>query len=215
MKPYQQQFIEFLLKHQALKFGEFKLKSGRISPYFFNSGVFNDGESLEKLGYFYASAIQNAKLSYDVLFGPAYKGIPLVCTTAISLHKHFQLNVPYCFNRKETKDHGEGGNIVGAALQGRVVIIDDVITAGTAVRESMQLLAAAKAQLTSIVIAVDRQERGQHNQSVLREIEESYGVKIISIIKLENIIEYLSLQKDNQEILAKVRAYQQQYAAVS
>lgn len=211
MKPYQREFIQFLLKHQALTFGEFKLKSGRISPYFFNSGVFHDGEALNKLGYFYASAIINAQINYDVLFGPAYKGIPLVCTTAISLATHYKHNAAYCFNRKEVKDHGEGGNIVGAPLKGRVLIIDDVITAGTAIRESMQLITAAHATPAGIVIAMDRQERGRENISAITEIEQTYATQVISIIKLQDVIDYLSEQKDLKEALERICSYQQQY----
>lgn len=211
MENYQQEFIQFLLQHEVLKFGEFKLKSGRISPYFFNAGVFHTGDALAKLGYYYAKAIQNAKIDYDVLFGPAYKGIPLVCTTAIALAQHFKQNAAYCFNRKEIKDHGEGGNIVGASLKGKILLIDDVISAGTAVRESMQLIQAAGATLTGIVVSLDRQERGQSDLSAIMEIEKTYATKVISIVNLENIIEYLSQQKNNDQLLQKIKTYQQEY----
>lgn len=211
MQPYQKDFIEFVIQHGALKFGDFTLKSGRQSPYFFNSGVFNTGESLAILGGFYAAAIQNSKITYDVLFGPAYKGIPLVCAAAIGLAANYQQNALYCFNRKEAKDHGEGGNIVGAALKGKILIIDDVITAGTAIRESMQLIKAANAELAGIVIAMDRQERGKKNISAIQEIEQTYQTQVISIIKLDNIVAYLADKPAMEETLQKMRAYQEQY----
>lgn len=213
MQSYQREFIEFILKYQALKFGEFTLKSGRKSPYFFNAGVFHDGEALAQLGHYYAATIQNAKINYDMLFGPAYKGIPLVCTTAIALAKEYQKNLPYCFNRKEIKDHGEGGNIIGAPLHGRILIIDDVITAGTAFRESLQLITAAKANVAGVVIALDRQERGQNKLSAIAEIEQTHAIKVISIIQLKHILEYLDEQKNLQDIQQKLLAYMQEYGS--
>jgi orotate phosphoribosyltransferase len=214
MHAYQKEFIEFTLKHNALKFGEFKLKSGRISPYFFNSGVFQTGDALAQLGHYYAEAISSANLPYDMLFGPAYKGIPLVCSTAIALAKEKQKNVPYCFNRKESKDHGEGGNIVGAPLKGNVLIIDDVITAGTAVRESMQLIQSAHANLSGIVISLDRQERGQQNASAIQEIQQTYQTKVISIIQLHHILEFIKDKSPYQQFLPKVQAYKKEYGAI-
>lgn len=212
MQSYQKEFIEFTLQHNALKFGEFKLKSGRISPYFFNSGVFQTGDALAKLGRFYAAAIVNTNVNYDMLFGPAYKGIPLVCTTAIALANEHKKNYPYAFNRKESKDHGEGGNIVGAPLKGKVLIIDDVITAGTAVRESMQLIQAAKANLSGVVISLDRQERGQQNLSAIQEIEQTYQTSVISIIQLQHILEYIKDKAQYQDFLPKIQAYKKEYS---
>lgn len=213
MQQYQKDFIEFVIQQGALKFGDFTLKSGRKSPYFFNSGVFNTGETLAILGGFYAAAIKNSSVKYDVLFGPAYKGIPLVCTTAIALAANHHQNSPYCFNRKEAKDHGEGGNIVGAPLKGKILIIDDVITAGTAIRESMQIINSAGAELAGVVIAMDRQERGQQQLSAIQEIEQTYHTKVISIIKLENIVEYLTNQPNMENILHKMQAYKQEYGS--
>lgn len=210
MKNYQREFIDFVLAAKALKFGEFKLKSGRISPYFFNMGQLQDGLALAKLGHYYAAALENSQLKYDLLFGPAYKGIPLVCTTAIALAEHFKTNKPYCFNRKEAKDHGEGGLIIGAPLQGKVVIIDDVITAGTAIRESMQLIEKAPAQLTGVVIALNREERGQTKLSAIQEIEQTYHTTVTSIISLQNIIAYLQ-EKNETSQLEKINAYQKEY----
>ncbi len=210
MQNYQHEFIEFILQANALKFGEFKLKSGRISPYFFNMGSLQDGLALAKLGTYYAAAIQNSQLKYDMLFGPAYKGIPLVCTTAIALAEHFKTNKPYCFNRKEAKDHGEGGQTVGAPLQGKVLIIDDVITAGTAIRESMQYLQQAKAQLAGVVISLNREERGQSELSAIQEIEQNYRAPVISIINLQNIIEYLT-EKNELSFIEKIHAYRKEY----
>lgn len=209
MQTHQRQFIEFALKYQALRFGEFKLKSGRLSPYFFNMGVFQDGLALAELGKYYAATLQQTNLKYDMLFGPAYKGIPLVCTTAITLANQYQQNIPYCFNRKEAKDHGEGGNIIGAPLKGKVLIIDDVITAGTAIRDSMLLIQQANAQLAAVIIALDRQERGQQQLSAIAEVEKTYHAKVISIITLADILEYLD---ENDTAAANaIRSYQQQY----
>jgi len=214
MKDYQQEFIEFAIELGVLRFGEFTLKSGRLSPYFFNSGLFNTGASLAKLGRFYAQALVDSQIPFDVLFGPAYKGIPLASTTAIALADHHQLETPYCFNRKEIKDHGEGGNLVGSDLTGKVMIIDDVISAGTSVRESMDIIANEKAQAAGVVIALDRQEKGKNDISAIKEIEQQYQIPVTSIIKLADLITYLE-SVDNtpelQEYASKVQAYREQY----
>lgn len=215
MENYKAQFIEYVIKHQALKFGEFQLKSGRISPYFFNIGVFHTGDALAQLGEFYAAAISQSDLNYDMLFGPAYKGIPLVCTTAIALAQKYQKKVPYAFNRKEIKDHGEGGNIIGAPLQGGVLIIDDVITAGTAINDAMQIIDKSAAKLAGIVIALDRQERGQKDRSAIQEISARYNTKVVSIIQLHDIINYLSENTREKKTLERIKNYQRQYGADS
>ena len=210
MEKYQQTFIEFSLQRDALSFGDFTLKSGRQSPYFFNAGVFNSGADLRQLGQFYAAAIENANLSYDALFGPAYKGIPLVTATAMGL-LDFDKNIPYAFNRKEAKDHGEGGHLVGANIENKkVLIVDDVITAGTAIREVANLLTGARAQLAGVVLAFDRKERGKGANSATEEIACQYHVPIISIITMTNLIEYLEIQKRTTE-LEKMRAYRREY----
>ena len=213
MKPYQQQFIEFALNTGVLRFGEFTLKSGRTSPYFFNSGLFNSGDSLAKLGRFYAQAINESGLEYDVLFGPAYKGIPLASTTVVALADQFQQDVPYVFNRKEVKDHGEGGQLVGAELAGKVLIIDDVISAGTSVRESVEIIKAAGAKPAGVVIALDRQERGKGELSAIQEVQQQHQIPVISIISLNDLLGFLA-QSDNAELrayLPKVQAYRDQY----
>ncbi|MDG2090723.1 MAG: orotate phosphoribosyltransferase [Gammaproteobacteria bacterium] len=213
MKHFQTQFLDFVTNEDILSFGEFTLKSGRNSPYFFNAGLFNSGASLAQVGRSYAAAIAESSLEFDVLFGPAYKGIPLVATTAIALSQDFGINKPYCFNRKEAKDHGEGGNIVGAPLAGKVLIIDDVITAGTAIREVMGLIDAAGAEATGVVVALDRQEKGQGELSAIQEIETDYDVPVISIINLHQILNYLSLSEDNtfEEYLKPMQAYKENY----
>jgi orotate phosphoribosyltransferase len=211
MKAYQRQFIEFALSKQVLKFGEFTLKSGRISPYFFNAGLFNTGRDLALLGRFYAEALVDSAIEFDLIFGPAYKGIPIATTTAVALAEHHQRDVPYCFNRKEAKDHGEGGSLVGSALQGRVMLVDDVITAGTAIRESMEIIAAQGASLAGVLISLDRQERGRGEISAIQEVERDYHCKVISIITLADLISYLEEKSDMSHHLAAVRAYQQQY----
>lgn len=210
MQAYQKDFIEFALSQNVLRFGEFTLKSGRISPYFFNAGLFNTGVALAKLGQFYAQAIVDAKIKYDVLFGPAYKGIPLASSCAVALADHHNQDVPYSFNRKEAKDHGEGGNIVGAPLQGKVLIIDDVITAGTAIREAMDIIQNAGAQAAGVVIALDRQEKGQAELSAIQEVEQNFGIPVISIIKLADLVEYLTDQKTD-DVLEKIQAYRDKY----
>ena len=211
MQQYQLDFIKFCISRKVLSFGEFKLKSGRMSPYFFNFGLFNSGEDLAKIGQYYAAAIMNHKLDFDVLFGPAYKGIPLVTASAIALAQNFKHNVPYAFNRKEAKDHGEGGNIVGSNLRDKkVLIIDDVITAGTAINESMQILSAAGATAVGVIVSLNRQERGQGTQSAIQEITERYNIPVTSIINLDNIVEYLT-QMEHDEDIAKINTYRAQY----
>jgi orotate phosphoribosyltransferase len=185
---YQRQFLEMALERQALRFGEFTLKSGRASPYFFNAGLFNDGQSLATLGRCYAGALLHSQLQFDVLFGPAYKGIPLVAGTAVAIADSQRRNVPWAFNRKEAKDHGEAGLIVGSPLRGRVVIVDDVITAGTAIRESIDLIRQAGAQAVGVALALDRQERGQTERSAVQEVESLYGLKCVTILTLDELI---------------------------
>jgi orotate phosphoribosyltransferase len=199
MQDFQSEFLNFVIEHEILRFGEFTLKSGRISPYFFNAGLFNTGEKLAFLASCYARAIIHSKQQFDVLFGPAYKGIPLVSATAIALANEHGINKPYCFNRKEAKDHGEGGSIVGAELTGQAMIIDDVITAGTAVREGAEILSAAGAKLCGIAVAMNRQERGSGKLSAIQEIEQNYQIEVVSIITLQDIIDFL--QKINSEAL--------------
>ncbi|WP_416261268.1 orotate phosphoribosyltransferase [Gibbsiella quercinecans] len=211
MKAYQRQFIEFALNKQVLKFGEFTLKSGRTSPYFFNAGLFNTGRDLALLGHFYAEALVDSGIDFDLLFGPAYKGIPIATTTAVALAEHHERDVPYCFNRKEAKTHGEGGNLVGSPLQGRVMLVDDVITAGTAIRESMEIINASGASLAGVLISLDRQERGLGEISAIQEVERDYHCKVISIVTLEDLITYLEEKPQMADRLAAVRAYRQQY----
>jgi len=211
MQDYQQEFIDFALKCDVLRFGEFTLKSGRISPYFFNAGLFNTGEMLAKLGQYYAAAIADSGIEFDVLFGPAYKGIPLGTATAVALAEHHGRNVPFAFNRKEAKAHGEGGSIVGAPLNGRILIIDDVITAGTAIRESMDIIDAADAKPAGVVIALDRQERGKGALSAIQEVEQSFNIPVVSIIQLGNLIAYLENQSGKEAQLEAVQAYRNEY----
>ncbi len=211
MQDYQREFIELALKAEVLRFGEFKLKSGRSSPYFFNAGLFNTGHALARLGQYYANTIVDSDLEFDTLFGPAYKGIPLASTCAIALFEHHQRNVPYCFNRKEAKDHGEGGSLVGAPLKGKVLIIDDVITAGTAIRESMQIIQQAGAEAAGVLIALDRQERGQGELSAIQEIEATYKIPVISIVSLEHLIAYITQQPKYQGHLDAIRQYRTEY----
>lgn len=211
MKPYQQAFIEFALEKQVLKFGEFTLKSGRKSPYFFNAGLFNTGRDLAKLGRFYAAALAESGIDYDVLFGPAYKGIPIATTTAVALADHHDMDVPYCFNRKEAKDHGEGGNLVGSPLKGRIMLVDDVITAGTAIRESMAIIEANEAELAGVLIALDRQERGTGELSAIQEVERDYSCQVTSIISLADLVTYLEAQPEMAAHLEQVNAYRAEY----
>ncbi|MFC6670763.1 orotate phosphoribosyltransferase [Marinobacterium aestuariivivens] len=211
MQDYQRAFIEFAIERGVLRFGEFTLKSGRTSPYFFNAGLFNTGEALAKLGKYYAAAIEDSGIPFDVLFGPAYKGIPLATTAAVSLATDFQRDVPYVFNRKEAKDHGEGGNLVGAELKGRVLIIDDVITAGTAIREVMQIIEQAGATPAGVVIALNRMERGQGELSAIQEVERDYGMPVASIVTLNDVVSYLEEKGGMEEEIAAIRAYREQY----
>lgn len=210
MNTYQKQFIELAIARKALCFGEYTLKSGRTSPYFFNAGLFYTGAAMAQLGRCYAKAIVNSGIRFDVLFGPAYKGIPLGALTAAALADGFGMDVPFAYNRKEAKDHGEGGNIVGAPLQGRVLIIDDVITAGTAVREVMAMIGDAGADPAGVVIGLDRQERGKGDKSAIQEVEDDYGVPVASIVTLAQVIDYLKLQGDAQKV-EKIEAYRQRY----
>ncbi|MBA5602989.1 orotate phosphoribosyltransferase [Pectobacterium aroidearum] len=211
MKAYQRQFIEFALSKQVLKFGEFTLKSGRISPYFFNAGLFNTGRDLALLGRFYAEALVDSGVEFDLLFGPAYKGIPIATTAAVALAEHHDRDLPYCFNRKEAKDHGEGGSLVGSPLQGRVMLVDDVITAGTAIRESMAIISEHGATLAGVMIALDRQERGRADLSAIQEVERDYQCKVISIITLKELIAYLAEKPEMAAHLDAVKAYREQF----
>ena len=208
LQAYQQDFIKLAIENQVLKFGEFTLKSGRVSPYFFNAGQFYQGAALAALGHYYAQTIVNAQLNFDSLFGPAYKGIPLVSSVAISLARDFQMNKPYSFNRKEAKDHGEGGSIVGAPLQGNVLIVDDVITAGTAIRQAIDIIHAANAKVAGVVLAFDRQERGQHAHSAVQELQEQLQVPVITIIRFADLREFMV---NDPELLKKLMAYHAQY----
>nr|WP_250885958.1 orotate phosphoribosyltransferase [Shewanella jiangmenensis] len=211
VKAYQREFIEFALERNVLRFGEFTLKSGRKSPYFFNAGLFNTGRDLARLGRFYAAALVDAGIDYDLLFGPAYKGIPIATTTAVALAEHHNLDVPYCFNRKEKKDHGEGGSLVGSELKGKVMLVDDVITAGTAIRESMEIIQANGASLAGVLIALDRQEKGKGELSAIQEVERDFGCGIVAIIKLADLIAFLAEKPGMEEVLESVRAYREQY----
>ncbi|MHA6491960.1 orotate phosphoribosyltransferase [Pseudomonas borbori] len=211
MQAYQREFIRFAIDRGVLRFGEFTLKSGRTSPYFFNAGLFDSGLALAQLGRFYAAAISDSGIAFDVLFGPAYKGIPLAATTAVALAEHHQRDVPWCFNRKEAKTHGEGGTLVGAALAGRVLIIDDVITAGTAIREVMQIIQAQGAQAAGVLIALNRQERGQGELSAIQEVERDFGMPVVSIVSLEQVLEYLAGDAELKQYLPAVEAYRAEY----
>ena len=215
MLDYQKEFLDFALQEKVICFGEFTLKSGRQSPYFFNAGLFNTGEAMSKLGQFYANALMNASVEFDILFGPAYKGIPLATTTAVALAERHGRNTPWCFNRKEVKDHGEGGNIVGAPLRGQAIIIDDVITAGTAVREVMEIMDKSDAKPAGVLIALDRQERGEGKLSAIQEVERDFGIPVISIVKLEQLLEY-TLQDDSiKQYAPAISAYRDKYGITS
>lgn len=211
MHAYQRDFIRFAIDRGVLRFGEFTLKSGRTSPYFFNAGLFNSGSALAQLGRFYAAAIVDSAIGFDVLFGPAYKGIPLAATTAVALAEHHQMDMPWCFNRKEAKAHGEGGSLVGAPLQGNVLIIDDVITAGTAIREVMQIIQAAAASASGVLIALNRQERGDGELSAIQEVERDFGIPVVSIVSLEQVLEFLADDPQLKQHLPAVEAYRAQY----
>jgi orotate phosphoribosyltransferase len=218
MQDYQLTFIDLALERDALRFGHFKLKSGRESPYFFNAGMFSDGKSAAVLGRCYAAAIVRSGIGFDMIFGPAYKGIPLATATAVALAEHHGRNVPYAFNRKESKDHGEGGNVVGTALRGRVLIVDDVITAGTAIRESLQIIRGAGAEPVAVALALDRQERGLGALTAVQEVEKEHGLKCVSIVTLADLIDTLASASDGRvrisaEQLTSLRAYRERYGA--
>ncbi|RLA24997.1 MAG: orotate phosphoribosyltransferase [Gammaproteobacteria bacterium] len=211
MLDYQKQFIQYSLDCGVLKFGEFQLKSGRTSPYFFNTGLFNTGAQLAKLGQFYAQALIYSGISVDILYGPAYKGIPLVSAAAIAYAHMQNSDIPFAFNRKEAKDHGEGGNLVGAPLTGNVLILDDVITAGTSVRESVVIINDAGATPAGVLIALDRQEKGENDISAIQEVSERFDMPVVSIVSLEHIIEFIEADATYDMNIAAIRAYQQQY----
>ncbi len=211
MEKYQFDFIQLALKHQALCFGEFVLKSGRTSPYFFNAGRFQTGSALADLGRFYAAAITASGVDFDIVFGPAYKGIPLAATTAVALADHYQRDLPYCYNRKEAKDHGEGGTLVGAPLQGKVLIVDDVITAGTAVREVMAIIDQAGAKPAAVLIGLNRMEKGLGQVSAIQEVEQTFGIPVISIINLNHIVAYLESQAGQEVMVEKIKQYRATY----
>ena len=211
MQQYKHDFIEFALSRQVLKFGEFTLKSGRKSPYFFNAGLFNTGRDLAKLGEFYARAIQASKLDYDVLFGPAYKGIPIATTVAVALANQFDVDKPCCFNRKEAKDHGEGGNLIGSPLKGKILLVDDVITAGTAIRESMEIIQASQAELAGVLIALNRKEKGKGELSAIQEVERDYGCKVFSIVDFDDLVQFIEKSPEYAQFLPAMKAYREQY----
>ena len=213
MLDYQREFLDMALRHGVLRFGEFTLKSGRQSPYFFNAGLFNSGATLAALGRFYARVVVDSGIGCDMLFGPAYKGIPLVAVTAAALAEHHGRDLPWCFNRKEPKDHGEGGSLVGAPLKGRVMIVDDVITAGTAVRESLALMRAAGATPVGLAIALDRQERGQGQLSAIDELGETEHLQVAAIVRLQDILAWLETRPELASSLAALRSYRQRYGA--
>lgn len=211
MRAYKQEFLDLALELGVLRFGEFTLKSGRLSPYFFNTGLFSNGYAAAKLGRYYASAINASKVEFDMLFGPAYKGIPLVALAAAALAEHHDVDVPYSYNRKEAKDHGEGGSVVGAPLAGRVLIVDDVVTAGTAAREAYRLITAAGAQVAGLVISLDRQEIGNNSRSAVQDLEQELGVDVISIVQLEDLIDLLEDSEELGTWLEPVVDYRNRY----
>ncbi|HET7651357.1 MAG TPA: orotate phosphoribosyltransferase [Gammaproteobacteria bacterium] len=213
MQDYRREFLELALQRGVLRFGEFTLKSGRKSPYFFNAGLFNSGAALAALGRYYAQAVMDSGIRFDMLFGPAYKGIPLATVTAAALADRHGRDLPWCFNRKEAKDHGEGGNLIGAPLAGRVLIVDDVITAGTAVREAIEIIRNAGATPVGLVIALDRQERGQGSKSAIAEVQEAHGIEVAAIARLADIIAWLGTRPDMAQALASMQAYREQYGA--
>lgn len=211
MQSYKKQFIQLAIKNQVLRFGEFKLKSGRISPYFFNAGLFNTGSALAELGNSYAQALVEEQLDYDVLFGPAYKGIPLVSALAIALSANHGIDKPYAFNRKEAKDHGEGGSIVGAELRGKVLIVDDVITAGTAIREAVDIIKAQGGETSAVLIALDRQEKGTAEKSAIQEVQDDYGLNVCSIVTMGDLIDYLETDEQYSNYLPAMKNYRDEY----
>ena len=211
MQAYKKQFIQLAIENQVLRFGEFTLKSGRVSPYFFNAGLFNTGKALADLGKNYAAALVDKNLEYDVLFGPAYKGIPLVSTLAVALSVDHNIDKPYAFNRKEAKDHGEGGSIVGAELNGKVLVVDDVITAGTAIREAVDIIKAEGGEIAGVLIALDRQEKGKNEKSAIQEVQDDYDIPVSSIITMIDLIEYLETDEQFKDHLAAMKAYRAEY----
>jgi len=211
MDNYKIQFIDNALNSGALKFGQFRLKSGRLSPHFFNAGEFYRGKALAALGQCYAAAIVESGIEFDVLFGPAYKGITLAAATSIALAEQHYMDVPYCFNRKEAKSHGEGGTIVGAPLEGKVLIIDDVITAGTAIREVMSMVEQAGAKAAGVVIGVDRKERGNGQSSAIQEVEQQFDMPVVSIIDIDDILTYLEAKPDMQQLVEQIKEYRKEY----
>ena len=211
MQQYKHDFIEFALSRNVLKFGEFTLKSGRQSPYFFNAGLFSTGQDLAKLGEFYAQAIQASGIQFDVLFGPAYKGIPIATTVAVALFNQFNLDKPCCFNRKEAKDHGEGGNLIGSPLKGDILLVDDVITAGTAIRESMEIIQANQANLAGVLIALNRKEKGKGELSAIQEVERDYQCQVFSIIDFDDLRQFIEQSPQYEPYLAKMKAYRAKY----
>jgi len=211
MKPHQQEFLNFAIENDVLKFGEYTLKSGRLSPYFFNFGLFQTGSSLAKLGDYYAQTIVDSELEFDMLFGPAYKGIPLVAVIAATLYEKHGRDYPYAYNRKEVKDHGEGGNIVGAPLEGKVLVVDDVISAGTAIREAADIVHDNNSSLAGIAISLDRQEKGQGTKSAVQEVEEAYNISVLHIIGLDNVIQHIEESVNDPSLLEKISAYRAQY----
>ena len=215
MQAFKKEFIDLCLELGVLRFGEFRLKSGRISPYFFNAGLFNTGYAAARLGRYYAIAIAESRIKFDMVFGPAYKGIPLVALTAASLAEHQDIDVPWCFNRKEAKAHGEGGDIVGAPLQGRVLIVDDVITAGTAVRDAYRIISAAGAEVVGLAISLDRQERGQGSLSAVQEIKQALGIPVVSIIQLDDLIDILEESDEYEQYVQPVLEYRRSYGIAS
>ncbi len=211
MKDFQREFIRFAIEHNVLRFGEFTLKSGRTSPYFFNAGLFNSGKALAALGRFYAQALIEARVDYDVVFGPAYKGIPLASALTVALAEHHDKDVPWCFNRKEAKDHGEGGILVGAPLEGRIAIVDDVMTAGTAIRESMTIIEQNGAKPACVLICLDRQEKGKGELSAIQEVENDYGIPVISIVNLHQIMEFISEDDSLTQYAQAIEGYRSRY----
>lgn len=211
MRDYQREFIRFAIDHEVLRFGEFTLKSGRVSPYFFNAGLFNTGQAVARLGRFYAEAIQDAGIDYDVIFGPAYKGIPIATSMAVALADKFGVDKPFAFNRKEAKDHGEGGTLVGAELLGKVLIVDDVITAGTAVREVMALLEKLDAKPAAVLVAMDRQERGSGDLSAIQEVEQQFGIPVVSIVTMSHLVEFLGEDSENDAHLVAMQNYRRDF----
>lgn len=211
MEQYKRDFIEFALSRNVLKFGEFTLKSGRKSPYFFNAGLFNTGADLARLGEFYAAAIQASAVDFDIVFGPAYKGIPIGTSVSVALFNRYGIDKPVCFNRKEVKDHGEGGNLIGSPLQGKILLVDDVITAGTAIRESMELISANKAELAAVLIALNRKERGKGELSAIQEVERDYQCQVLSIIDLDDLMQFIEQDPRYSSYLPEMYAYRAEF----